>query len=226
MKSNSILNIWEYIYVWMYPYICLYIYAYAHLQWLLWEMGWWLLPVETHLVPHPCWDIRRSFGIRSFRLPNFACREKEMAIDSSILAWEIPWTEEPGGLQSMGHEESDMTKWLNNNSKLARHSCISGLLFVIFLDLARLASGCYSKLVPALYSSLSHFCPMFPLPSIPRCSYPWGLILHWSRNIFFSFLAVVVLCQAGAFWDLTSLPFSWSFQRCVCPFSQLAAMVS
>ena len=28
--------------------------------------------------------------------------EKEMAILYSILAWEIPWTEEPGGLQSMG----------------------------------------------------------------------------------------------------------------------------
>ena len=28
--------------------------------------------------------------------------EKGMAIHSSILAWEIPWIEEPGGLQSMG----------------------------------------------------------------------------------------------------------------------------
>ena len=28
--------------------------------------------------------------------------EKEMATCSSILAWEIPWTEAPGGLQSMG----------------------------------------------------------------------------------------------------------------------------
>ena len=28
--------------------------------------------------------------------------ELEMATSSSILAWEIPWTEEPGGLQSMG----------------------------------------------------------------------------------------------------------------------------
>ena len=28
--------------------------------------------------------------------------EKEMATQSSILAWRIPWTEEPGGLQSMG----------------------------------------------------------------------------------------------------------------------------
>ena len=31
-----------------------------------------------------------------------------MATHSSILAWEIPWTEEPGGLQSMGSQESDM----------------------------------------------------------------------------------------------------------------------
>ena len=30
--------------------------------------------------------------------------EEEMAIHSSILAWEIPWTEEPGGLQSMGSQ--------------------------------------------------------------------------------------------------------------------------
>ena len=30
--------------------------------------------------------------------------EMEMAAHSSILAWEIPWTEEPGGLQSMGSQ--------------------------------------------------------------------------------------------------------------------------
>ena len=35
--------------------------------------------------------------------------EKEMTAHSSILAWEIPWTEEPGGLQSMGLQESDTT---------------------------------------------------------------------------------------------------------------------
>ena len=32
--------------------------------------------------------------------------EKEMATHSSILAWEIPWTEEPGRLQSMGLQKS------------------------------------------------------------------------------------------------------------------------
>ena len=35
--------------------------------------------------------------------------EKEMATHSSILAWEIPWTEEPGGLLSMGSQELDTT---------------------------------------------------------------------------------------------------------------------
>ena len=30
--------------------------------------------------------------------------EKGMAMNSSILAWRIPWTEEPGGLQSMGSQ--------------------------------------------------------------------------------------------------------------------------
>ena len=35
--------------------------------------------------------------------------EKEMATHSSILAWRISWTEEPGRLQSMGSQKSDMT---------------------------------------------------------------------------------------------------------------------
>ena len=34
--------------------------------------------------------------------------EKEMVTHSSILAWETPWTEEPGGLLSMGSQESEV----------------------------------------------------------------------------------------------------------------------
>ena len=41
--------------------------------------------------------------------------EKEMATHSSILIWRIPWTEEPGRLQSVGSQELDMTEWLNNS---------------------------------------------------------------------------------------------------------------
>ena len=36
--------------------------------------------------------------------------EKEMTTHSSILAWRIPWTEKPGGLQSVGSKESDLTE--------------------------------------------------------------------------------------------------------------------
>ena len=35
--------------------------------------------------------------------------EKEMALHFSILAWEIPWTEDPDGLQSMGPQKLDTT---------------------------------------------------------------------------------------------------------------------
>ena len=36
--------------------------------------------------------------------------EEEMATHSSILAWEIPWTEKPGRLESMESQESTMTQ--------------------------------------------------------------------------------------------------------------------
>ena len=42
----------------------------------------------------------RKLWVRSLDLE--APLEEEMAIYSSILAWKIPWTEEPGGLQSKG----------------------------------------------------------------------------------------------------------------------------
>ena len=40
---------------------------------------------------------------------------------SSILAWKIPWTEDPGGLQSMGSQESDMTE-LTHTKKVKQFS--------------------------------------------------------------------------------------------------------
>ena len=39
--------------------------------------------------------------------------EKETATHSSILAWKIPWTEEPGRLSPWGRKESDMTEQLS-----------------------------------------------------------------------------------------------------------------
>ena len=44
----------------------------------------------------------------------------KMATYSTVLAWEIPWTEEPGGRQSMGSKESEMTQQLNSNHNHSR----------------------------------------------------------------------------------------------------------
>ena len=57
---------------------------------------------------------RSQTRLRDFTLTfHFHALEKEMATHSSVLAWRIPWTEEPGGLLSMGshrvrHDRSDL----------------------------------------------------------------------------------------------------------------------
>ena len=43
---------------------------------------------------------------------------KEMATHTSILAWRIPWTEGPSGIQSLGQKESDMNEQLTHTSKV------------------------------------------------------------------------------------------------------------
>ena len=47
-----------------------------------------------------------------------------MATHTSILAWEIPWTEEPGGLQSMGSQKSQT--WLSNETTTTIGMCLGG----------------------------------------------------------------------------------------------------
>ena len=54
--------------------------------------------------------------------------EKKMATHSSILAWEIPQTEEPDGLYPWGHKKSDTTEQLNNKKSFnyflySRYNC-------------------------------------------------------------------------------------------------------
>ena len=48
--------------------------------------------------------------------------EKAMTAHSSILAWRIPWTEESGGLQSLGLQSQDLETKQQNRILLA-HSC-------------------------------------------------------------------------------------------------------
>ena len=75
-----------------------------------------------------------------------------MATHPSILAWEIPWTEEPGGLQSMGSQRVDTTERLSTHihiqpNKLTKED-VSELKdkiyldkFVLFIQLSVLSSG-------------------------------------------------------------------------------------
>ena len=69
-----------------------------------------------------------SEGDRSSTLGQEEPLRKETATHSSTLAWEILWTEETGGLQSMGYKESDMTYQLNSNNRTAVCLSIFALL--------------------------------------------------------------------------------------------------
>ena len=58
--------------------------------------------------------------------------EKEMASHFSILTWKIPWTEEPGQLQSKGHKKSDKTKQLSTHATIF---CVDFLKILRYLHI-------------------------------------------------------------------------------------------
>ena len=64
--------------------------------------------------------------------------EKKMATHSNILAWRIPWTKEPGRLQTVGSQESDMAEGLST----AHISDIWYLSFLWLISLSMTISGC------------------------------------------------------------------------------------
>ena len=82
----------------------------------------WSGTKAVNAAAHKMWEICKDLS--TFRQETKETRvwslgqedplDEEMATHLSILAWGIPWREEPGRLQSMGHKESDTTEWLNN----------------------------------------------------------------------------------------------------------------
>ena len=66
-----------------------------------------LLPGKSHgrrsLLGYSPWGLKSRTRLSDFTFTfHFHALEKEMATHSSVLAWRIPGTEEPGGLPSMG----------------------------------------------------------------------------------------------------------------------------
>ena len=53
--------------------------------------------------------------------------EEEMATHSSVLAWRIPLTEEPGGYSPWGHKESDMTERQTTTRQVPAEAAVMGL---------------------------------------------------------------------------------------------------
>ena len=85
------------------------------------------------------WEVQ----VQSF-LPQEDALEEEMATHSSSLAWKIPWTEEPGRLQSMGLQmQTQLSDWITyflykqfvENFLLWKDVVFSQILFYIFWDL-------------------------------------------------------------------------------------------
>ena len=72
------------------------------------KMSWWppslVSTLWTSLVAQTVKRLPTMWETRVQSLGREDLLEKEMATHSSILAWKIPWTEEPGRLQSMGSQ--------------------------------------------------------------------------------------------------------------------------
>ena len=89
--------------------------------WYMLQHGWtwktWCEVKEAiHKRPYVLW-----FQFYIFKVQNRHIQEKAMTPHSSALAWKIPWTQEPGRLQSVGSLESDTTERLHFQFSL---SCI------------------------------------------------------------------------------------------------------
>ena len=95
-----------------------------------WRLPRWHLPVQEIQVWSLGWEDHL---------------EKEMAPHSSILVWEILWTEEPGGLQSMGSQRVRYN--LATEHACTHTSSLEGTLLTLSL---RLAPDCFYIIVKAL----------------------------------------------------------------------------
>ena len=105
--------------------------------------------------------------------------EKEMATHSSVLAWRIPWTEESGGLQSMGSQR-DMTELATLTPRCTHMHLYICMFISILITKMEQAQGSLiiGKTIPSSSDIGYNFClySSCPLAYI----YHAGLLLHIS----------------------------------------------
>ena len=93
-------------------------YKLLYRQWINTQAYWVALAsLEAHLA------VKRPPAMQETQAQSLGGEdplEEEMATHPSILLWEIPWTEEPGGLQSVGRKESDGTERLSTHTASQR----------------------------------------------------------------------------------------------------------
>ena len=99
--------------------------------------------------------------------------EKEMATHPSILAWKIPWTEEPGGLQFVGSQRVEHD-WATNTSLVVQWLGLGGLTAQGLSS----TTGGRIKFPPAslCVQRNNNNCPL----SQDSLSFPYSLGLKWS----------------------------------------------
>ena len=142
--------------------------------------------------------------------------EEGMATHSSILAWRILWTEEPGGLQSMGLQRIGQTEWLSTKHWLYSLCCTVysySLLILSIMDFTYLSpipllplTSSISPLGPLVYSLyLYSLSPSFLLYSLLLlllssfsrvwlCATPWTAAYQASPFMGFSRLYSLGCC--------------------------------
>ena len=163
-------------------------------------LPWWLcLPIRETCVPPLGWEV---------------LQEKEVAAYSSILASEIPWTEKPGGLQSMGLQKCQT--WLSDQTPTA----VVGLARCVSLcAAARWGSRLYTYIPPPSWAlrppTPSHRLGHHRALRWAPCLYSRELSISHTGHLFYTRLCIylsVFLSQILPFF-LFSLP-SGFFLKC------------
>ena len=105
--------------------------------------------------------------------------EKEMATHSSILAWKIPWADDPGGLQSIKLQRIRHIEWLT----LLEEYLVVFQIFQLFLSN-----------IPIIFIMVSYYCSQ--LVSLKLKTY----LLHMSRGVWLCYTCPLLILDYWFFW--------------------------